>query len=142
MGAPQVPGASGRMQRAPHGQRRAPEQLRPSEQSASSQHCIGPIAVSTHVPSPPLVHASPTQRDPIGQSVSEKQHPDVGGIVHEPLEPHAPECHTFTPFDAATQSFEYVLPSQPHTGAKMPGQMPGRGAHAPTPVQTPSGSMQ
>ena len=45
--------------------------------------------------------------------------------------PHAPFDATRTPLLMAMQLFVYVRPSQPHTGATMSGQIPGRDAQVP-----------
>src|SRR5215831_13127440 len=55
---------------------------------------------------------------------------------------HAPVLATLDPADDARQAFEYVLPSHPHTGLKMSGQICGSGAQVPVPAHAPAGFWQ
>jgi len=72
-------------------------------------------------------------RPPAEQSVSVAQHPVMGTHASR----HAPEYDTLTPEDCAMQRFEYVMPSQPHTGASSRVHAVGSAAHTPTLVHAP-----
>jgi len=52
---------SGAKHKMPQGHRDAPMQVSPEGQSPSCQHRLGG-GMSTQVPSPPVVHISPSQR--------------------------------------------------------------------------------
>jgi len=120
--------------------------VRPLPQSPSFQHRSLGSTASTQVPSPPGAHIAPSQRRRDGppgdaQSVSSKQH-DVIGVSAQLVAPHSPREATFCPRDPATQAFECVVPSQPQTGSKIPGQTPGRAVQTPEPMQSPAALAQ
>jgi hypothetical protein len=61
--------------------------------------------------------------------------PLVHFVAVTPL--HSPPAFTFTPNDAAaTVSFQYVTPSQPHTGEDI-AEITGFGVHVPPAVAQP-----
>lgn len=62
----------------------------------------------------------------MGEHVSPVKPPHIFGFPHSPL------VEMVTPSECASQPFEYVLPSQPQTGAQMSGQPSGRGRQLPT----------
>lgn len=109
------------MQRAPHGQRVAPTQVRPLAQSASLQQRPRGSAASTQVPSPPRAQVAPSHRRRDGppgdaQSASSKQQVVIG-VSPQLVAPHSPSEATLCPRDPATHAFECVVPSQPQTGS-------------------------
>lgn len=85
-------------------------QVLPAGQSPSFQQRPGGSAASTQVPSPPGLHAAPSQRSRDGppglaQSPSSKQQV-VRGLSAHMVPPHSPRDATFSPLDEATQAFE------------------------------------
>src|SRR5689334_249963 len=99
----------------PHLQILTPMHVSAGAQSASFQHSPRATAAGLQIPAPPSVHAAPTQRLPVLQSVSLKQQPDGGSLPHVVW--HGPLFATFTPATAAPHGFRYVLSSQPQTGS-------------------------
>ncbi len=88
---------------APQGQRTAPWQVVPDVQSESSQQAPAAREMVTQVPSPPAVHAAPSQRLPLLQPLSSKQQPMRGAIVHV-ASVHALVLATLTPTRWASQT--------------------------------------